>query len=355
MQATPGGITMLGLFTPDIERLKRNKDIKELIKCLKHTRPEIRSRAFAALSPFSQNAEVVEELKQLINDPDSRVRTLALLKFAQIGDENIISGLRTIIVNGTPNEKIELLRILADKKENLANSSEIISRILVQALNDKKMMVQFESMRTIGKMKLTHAIPYIVEKLSDTHFKIRKEAVKALGMIGTDDTVDHIIGTLMDNNNDVRNAALEALKMVESDRAKEALGDAPFMILAKKMSQSSAQRQETIRSIGKNKMTFGLPLLKRALSDEFKSVRIEAITSIGSLRDRSCIEDVGKMLDDKYWDVRMEAVLSLEKLVDASSLPFLERAMKDKNSNVKKQADKSFNTLRYRLEKLGRL
>lgn len=192
---------MLGIFTPDIDRLKRNEDIKAMIECLSHRKPEIRSKAFSALSPWDDRKDVVAEMRKLIDDPDPKVRTLALLKFTEIGDSFNEANMKNIILNGRQSEKIELLRILAEKKDTL---NEDVSRIIVQALNDKKMIVRFEAMRTFGALKVKHAVPYLIEKLDDESHRIRSEAARALGNIGAPESVDALIGSLMDNNGEVR-------------------------------------------------------------------------------------------------------------------------------------------------------
>lgn len=343
---------MLGIFTPDIDRLKRNEDIEALIKCLSHKKPEIRSKAFSALKPWDTRKDVITAMRKLIDDQDSKVRTLALLKFTEISNSFNEANMKNIILNGRQAEKIELLRILSEKKGPL---NEDISRIIVLALNDKKMIVRFEAIRTFGALKVTHTVPYLIENLDDESYRIRSEAAKALGNIGAPESVDALIGGLMDNNGEVRNSAHEALKKIPSEQALKAVNDAPVMIMAKKMSGSSTLRQETLQHIGKNRITDGIPLVLKALKDDFKTVRIEAITTIGLLRNSTCIEPLSVMLDDRYWDVRLEAVKAFERVADPRSLVYLEKAMKDANSNVKNQAQKSYNTLHYRLERLGRL
>jgi len=343
---------MIGIITPDVDRLKRNEDIKSLLKCLKHKKPEIRSKAFIALQKYTNQKEVLASLRLLVDDPDANVRTLAIVKFAGIDDKVNYGDLRSIILNGTQSEKIEVLRIIADRGEKL---NEETSSLLVQSLNDKKMMVQFEAMRTMGALKDRHLIQYLAEFLTNKSHRLRTEAVKALGHIGIDECIDHIIGSLGDSHGEVRASSLEALKMIDTERGRAALGDAPLMMLAKKMSGNSLERQETIQHIGKNRIRVGIPFLIKALSDEYKVVRIEAIKSIGVMRERECIDEIGRCIDDKYWDVRLEAVKTLEKLVDKKSLEFLEKAIDDSNTNVKQLARKSYNNLKSHLARLNKI
>ena len=115
------------------------------------------------------------------NDRDPRVRNAAILKLAEVGDEGIIDDLQSIMVDGTQNDKIDALRILAARGITDSDASSIIAL----ALNDKKGMVQLEAIRTLGALKDHTSLIHLEEKLHDTRHQIRLEAVKALGMMET--------------------------------------------------------------------------------------------------------------------------------------------------------------------------
>jgi HEAT repeat protein len=112
-------------------------------------------------------------------------------------------------------------------------------------------------------------------------------------------STDPLIGSLIDNNIEVRRAAQEALRNIGTEKALNAISDAPFMLLVKRMTEGEAVRRDTVRQIGYLKMREALPLLQKACIDEFKNIRLESVHSIGILRAPSAVSTVVKLLDDR--------------------------------------------------------
>lgn len=339
----------MGLFTPKIDKLVEEGDWDKVAKLLKHKKPEVRKEAFLILLNKIRNHTdpVYDKLRGMMDDPDPGIRTIAVLKFAERGEEGLFKKVHSIILDGSQKDKIDALRILASRG---FSEDEAITQVLVLALNDKKPLVQIEAIRTMGALKDKLSIWHLTNCAHDTRHTIRLEAVHALGKIGGDEVVDPLIGALLDNNAIVRKTAREALESLTSEKAKSALNDAPFMLLVKLMNEGMTQRLDTIKYIATQKRTDGLPLLHKACSDEYKNIRIEAIKSIGILRDRTAIPVISQTLHDTYYDVRIEAVKTLEKLGGQLSLLALEKALNDPNSNVRKEASNSYYALKAKLE-----
>src|SRR6056297_1982850 len=104
----------MGLFTPNVDKLIEKNDVDKLLQLTHHKKPEIRLSSFLALAK-SRDEKILAELRKLLKDPDPRVRTIATLKFGELGDEEILEHFRSIIINGSQRDKIEALRILADR------------------------------------------------------------------------------------------------------------------------------------------------------------------------------------------------------------------------------------------------
>ncbi len=98
----------MGIFGPNIDKLSSENNINGLIKLLKHRKPQIRLKAFFALSRNRDEA-VLSQMKELVHDRDPKVRTIATLKFGELGDESVLDNYRTIILSGTQKEKIDAL------------------------------------------------------------------------------------------------------------------------------------------------------------------------------------------------------------------------------------------------------
>jgi len=340
----------MGFITPNIQKLIKENDVEGLLKCLTHKKADIRLKAVGALIPKAESDNaVMESLKKVLSDKEPKVRIGATIRLAQLGLKDIMEDMKYAVVNGTKSEKIDLLRALADAYKA---RDESVSNLLVMAINDKTALIQIEAMKTMGQMMDTTAVYHLSEMLHDRRHAMRIESVKALGLIATQPAIDLIIGSLMDKHPDVRKEAREALDNIGSDRAQKAINDAPFMLLVKRMNSSVAIKTDTIKHIAKQKITEGLPLLRKACSDEYKNVRIEAIRAIGLMKDKGSISVLARCGDDPYFDVRLETVKSLERLVTRESLLIVEKRIKDFNHNVREEAKSVYYHLLDRLEKL---
>src|SRR4030042_3745118 len=106
----------MSLFKPNIDKLISENNIPGLIKCTTNRDPEIRMKAFLFLLNSSRKeSEVLAALRNMKNDRDNRIRNTAILKLAEVGDDGILDDLRAIMVDGSQNDKIDALRILADR------------------------------------------------------------------------------------------------------------------------------------------------------------------------------------------------------------------------------------------------
>ena len=86
----PQGAPRMGLLPPNIKKLDKKNDIPGLLKCLDHRWAWVRYRAFAALSARSDaGGKAAGRLRKMVDDPDPWVKTLAVLKFAELGDPSI--------------------------------------------------------------------------------------------------------------------------------------------------------------------------------------------------------------------------------------------------------------------------
>jgi HEAT repeat protein len=339
----------MSIFKPNIDKLISENNTSGLIKSTSSRNPEVRLKAFLALLNIEQkNNDILLALRKMKNDREVRIRNTAILKLAEVGDEGILDDLRAIMVDGSQNDKIDALRILASRGKTDADSSSIIAL----ALNDKKGMVQLEAIRTLGTLRDYMSIIHLEEKLHDTRHQIRLEAVRALGSIQTDDAVDLLIGSLTDNKLEIRRAAREIIEGIGTDKSKKALNDAPLMMMVKRMNEGVASKVDALVYIGKHRMNDALPLVHKATSDEYKNVRFEAVKALGSMRDKGSINTLSRMINDPYYDIRLEAVRALEHILDRACLKPLEKAKEDLNKSVREEAKKAYYTIQTKLDDL---
>jgi HEAT repeat protein len=337
----------MGIFKPNIEKLKNADNIEKLTQCLDHKNADIRYGAFSALaSKTDLGDELIAKLKSMLNDRSSKVRTIATLKFADSGDKTSLENLKEIINKGSQAEKIELLRIIAGRGKS---SDETILQVIVLAMLDKKELVKLEAIHTAGVTGNSYFVPKLVLCLQDNMHEVRIQAAKALYKTGGADSIGHLIGLLVDRNQDVQKMARAFLSSIDSERARNAIHDLKFAQLVNGMNDIESVRKETASKIGAKKIKEGLPLLHTALQDEFREVRIEALRSIAVFRDPSSIDFVAKLLEDKYQDARLEAVRTLGRIISRDSLRILESVLGKGDKLVREEAQKVIYKLKSRL------
>lgn len=328
----------MGIFTPNIRKLQKEKNIPELLKCLDHKRSNVRYSAFVALTSGSGlNDEIINKLRNMVHDPDPWVKTIAILKFADIGDASISDSLMEIIIEGSRNARIELLKIIAERG---ANNDEIIMEVIINALSDKQEIVRRQAIITAGATRNKRLLPYLSESLHEKHHDSRIYAAKALYDIAGRESADYLIGLLADKDPKVQASARSYLANIDYEHVKKALHDAHFMQFIKGMNDREPVRKATAQKIGKESIREGLPLLHRACRDKYKDVRVEALKAIAAFRDPSSIEFVEKLLEDKFHSVRIEAVHTLEEIGGPRSREALKNAINSKDRQVREAAQR---------------
>ncbi len=338
-------------FKPNVEKFVITGNKEKLFSFLKHRNYQVRIDSMMALfRMYEKEPESAEKMRFLLSDKNVRVRNRAALMYARFGDLAVIDNLFDIITSGSLAEQVEVLRLLP---HYYTWDNDKITQILALALKDKKLSVQGEAIKTIGEMGIETMAFYLLEFVNHPSIRIRQDAVTALGRTGNSLGTDELIGALTDSSPDVRKAADVSLRQLGTDKALNALKDAPFMLMVKTMNESVAKRLDTVVNIGKQKRMIGLPLLHKACHDDYKNIRMEAIKSIGMLRDPSSLSILIDKLNDKYYDIRIEAIKNITKYSSSTALNALKMAMDDPNTNVKIEAKKGYAKLKARLDAIN--
>jgi HEAT repeat protein len=341
---TEEGYAMV-LFGPNVEKLEKQNSISGLLKCLDHKKADVRYSAFVALAgKTGLSGEVIMRLRKMMDDPDPWVKTIATLKFAELGDTHMSGNLMEIITEGSRKAKIDLLRIIAGRG---ATDDQDIMQVIMNALADKNEIVMHGALTAAGATRNRHLMQYCADLLHEKHHQMRIYAAQALYDIGGDESVDYLIGLLADREPEVVSAARSYLSAMDVERARKALNDVQFMQLIRGMNDREPVRRETARKIGDESIREGLPLLHRACRDKYKGVRIQALRSIAAFRDPSSIEFVAKLLGDKFHDVRLEAVHTLDQIIDTRSLDALKGAVEDRDKQVREAAQRAYDRMRW--------
>ena len=335
----------MGLFTPDIDKLERNKKFAELVKCLDHSKASVRYSAFVALAGKTDLGDDVKtRLKNMMyNDPDPWVKTIATLRYATLGDPAISENLIQIINEGSQSSKLQLLRLIT---ENGASSDVTILQVIMTALNDSRVLVRLQAVSAANASKNKQLIPYLAVVLQEKHYKIRLLTAKALYNIGRDESVDYLIKLLGDKNTDVHSAARTYLAAIMSDRSHKSIFDDLPAQNTGDQDGNEPQNENVTHGVGPKHIAEGLAILHNACGDKFRGVRIEALKSIAIFRHTSSIEIVEKLLYDKFPEVRIEAMNTLERIGGTLALEAIERMEGDKKKIVREELERTLARMR---------
>jgi HEAT repeat protein len=307
----------MGLFTPNIQKLENEHNITALIKCLDHKKSIVRYQAFTALASNKDSGNtILSILKTMIKDSDPWVKTIAVLKFAELGDFSTSENLRDIITNGKRNHKIDLLKIITSNGPT--NDYGIIDCVSY-ALSDKDEVVRTRAIIAAEATGNKLLVQNLLVSLHEKHHNLRILAAKALYNIKGNESTDDLIGLLTDKDSRVRNEAQKHLALIDTLSAHMAINDSKFLSIIKGMNGREPERKLTAKKIGDNVIKEGLPLLHRACSDKYKGVRIAALRAMAVFKSPSSIGFAQKLQNDKYQDVRIEAIKTLSQINDRRS------------------------------------
>jgi HEAT repeat protein len=334
----------MGLFTPDISRLEKENNILKLLKCLDNRKASVRYRAFVALSGVKDpGMDVLTRMRSMVNDTDSWVKTIAVLKFTELGDVSIYKNLMDIIINGTRNVRIDLLRMIAGMGPT---ENQDIIKVIVYALSDKKEIIRRQAIIAAGAVRNKHLLPYLTESLIEKQWKLRLAALRAVHDIGGIEMPDYLIGLLADKVPEVRDEARKYLAALDNEYAQKAIHDADFMQIINGMNGKEPLRAMTAKKIGTSLIRGGLPLLHRACFDQYKGVRIEALKAMAFFKNPASIYYAAKLLHDKYHDVRLEAIDTLDQISDGRSREAIKALFDDRVMQVRDAAKRVYIKMR---------
>ncbi len=212
---------------PDIEKMERDKDVKGLIKALRHRDLEIQWRAaesLGSLGPYGMDSlllalktrnkdirlGVIEALGQIrdtravapliisLSDPDNEIRWEAALALGEIGDAAALDplvytlkdndryvrygaalALEKLGWNPVTIAQAALYDVARQDWDSVVSYGEEAVRALRLALRDNDPSVRLDVVRTLGRIGSERAMPSLVRALRDEDEHVRWETVLA--------------------------------------------------------------------------------------------------------------------------------------------------------------------------------
>lgn len=183
--------------------------LKKDIRRLRSWRATTRARAAADLGVI-HSPHAVPDLVQALNDPDVRVRQVAVWAVGQVGGPPALSGLVRLL--GDPS-----LAVAQRAQEVLAQRGhEVVDAILAYAENTSNRAGRLATIELLGWLRITTASDLLVGFMSDLDPEVRVKSVKAAAAIGDPRFLEIFHARLEDPSWPVRCQAAKGLSLFGS-------------------------------------------------------------------------------------------------------------------------------------------
>jgi HEAT repeat protein len=208
-----------------------NVGVRVLAKAVtdKHATVTVRGFAASALGR-AKTAIAVPSLIEALNDPNRRVRGNAARALAEIGDQQAVVPLLTVLDScfQTPPQRgdgpVDTSGGAVDFQsalESLVDSRSV--ELLLPTLNNVHAGMRYSAARLLGKIGDVQAVDTLIYALNDGSSDVRFAVVLALEAIGDIRAVEPLCAALADSDHNVRRVAASALGSFADSRAAIAL------------------------------------------------------------------------------------------------------------------------------------
>lgn len=361
----------MGLFAPNVEKLKEKGDVNGLVKALGYRDSAlVRDKAAQALGELG-GPRAVDALITVLNAADPDVCRAAIEALGKIRDERAIKPLVALLrekrpeirdsvtgalaVFGSPAVK-PLLELLKDNDPKVRlTAMDVIVAIgapavetlcsLLKNTDGLKGSLVAEALGRIGDKR---ALGALVAALKNKSKEIRSSAAKALGMIGDAGAVQGLLEAMGDKEISVRDSTAEALQKLGWNPGKDSTG-ARYLILKQdwdKCAEIGAPAVEPLiqfiqeepyatvatlkaaEALEKIRDPEAVPLLIDALEHRKDEVRSAAAGALGAMRVTQAIDQLAFLMGDNVSSVGKAAAAALLRIggdpVQQALLPMLE-------------------------------
>jgi HEAT repeat protein/beta-lactamase regulating signal transducer with metallopeptidase domain len=240
-----------------------------------------------------RNVRDLEVLAEALDDPDPKVREMAIRALDRIRDESAVD-------------------------------------LLIQALTDSSAEIRRRAARTLGKIEDPRAIQALATALNDEDPEVRQRVIEALGDIEDSRAVDWLIPLLTDPNVEIRREAARALGEIEDPGAVQALGTALN-------DEDLEVRQRVIEALGDIEDVSAVDWLILLLTDPNVEIRREAARALGEIGDPGAVQALAGVLEDPDLEVRQSVIRALGRSYDESAVDWLIPFVTDSNVEIRRR------------------
>ena len=282
------------------------------------------------------NIQMVEKLRQALNDEDVLVRWNATEALGKIGNPQAVDALITALNDedkyvgmnaaaalgkiGNPQAVPALIAAFKDEYVR-KNAAEALGKIgnpqavpaLIDALNDKAMFVRMNVAEALGKIGNPQAVPALINALNDNDEFVRVNVAAALVKIDNPQAVDALIAALKDNNEFVRSKVAAAIANIGNPQVVDAL-------FAAFNYEDEYLRKNAVAALGKIDNPQAVDVLLVALKDKDEFARSKAAKSLGKIGNSQAVPALIDALKDEDKYVRRNAAEALGKIDSSETL-----------------------------------
>jgi HEAT repeat protein len=268
---------------------------------------------------LGEEAAVLTELLQRLNDMDVEVRSSAVFFLSVLG--NVSERVTQALLQRLDDVSVEVRSSAAEALGNLGNASEPVVQALLWRLNDQESFVRSSAAEALGRLgsasePVTQAL---LQRLDDQESLVRSSAAKALSWLGSpsESVIQALLLRLKDQEPKTRLYA--ALALSNPPNASELAVQVLLLQFDDVDSNVRMNAAWILGNLGNASESVVQALLLR-LNDVDEEMRSSAAEALGRLGNTSepVIQALLQRLDDDEWIVRLRAAVALGRLGNTS-------------------------------------
>jgi len=235
--------------------------------------PDLRREGILALERIAKDDPAAKAaIRQMLADPDPRVRMTAIDTLADAGDRESIPSIMNSLADPDRNVREQAMRSLQEMGAREAGPA------IAELLKDPDPRLRARAADVVGQMRVKEAADLLVQALGDERNDVRGEAIASLGEIGAKEAIPYLREMYEKNPGEERVRLLRSLA---------ALGDAKP--LAEEVNRLAAvvrnegnedARRRAIWTLAWLAPEQSKPVLQQALQDPSERIRQEAARAL---------------------------------------------------------------------------
>jgi HEAT repeat protein len=289
--------------------------------------PGVRRVAVLEFADSGEETLLSAIVTMLRHDPDPALRAESARALAGWGGDDVVAALAAALCDATP-----VREAAASSLTELKDASAAVRLIPYAA--DPDAFVCASALRGLKELRLAAAAAPARAALSHADAAVRREAVGVLGWLKQAAALPLLARTAVgDADAEVRRVAAGALGLAAP------ANDAALVALRAALRDGIwTVREEAATTLGKFRDSSGaiVAALRAAMADDYWQVRLRAARSLGRLRDTQAVALLIEALVHPAGNLRKEAAIALGEIGDATAVCALEAAGADPDPEVRK-------------------